>query len=462
MSIEADITRFVVRSKFEHLPQSAVDVIKTDIFDTLGTALAGSAALGSREVVELAVEFGGKTESSILVYGDKVPSPTAALANGTLAHALDFDDTHDAAVLHAGVSVVPAALAIAERLGKVSGKDFITAVALGVEVTCRMGIATRPWIGWILTSVYGYFGAAIAAGKLLGLDEEEILNTCGIAYAQAAGNLECVVSGALTKRIQAGFAAGGGVLSALMAQKGITGASESFLGRYGIFNLYQRSDFDPDALTVGLGEKYELSTLSFKPYPCCRWLHTPIDAALDLVAKHQFELEQIKEIEIVVGQKAWDSVGDPLAAKIKPRNTVDAQFSIPYTVAVALVNHGVKISDFTEEAIRNDKILEVTAKMRFTIDDKLEQGFGRGMSPTRVTVTTVGGETYSAEVSIPKGHPQNPMTEAEFTDKFQGCAAHALRPLPGENIKKAMEMLRGLENVENVAEIVKLLVVPAP
>ncbi|MFH1169734.1 MAG: MmgE/PrpD family protein [Chloroflexota bacterium] len=458
MSAEAELARFIVRTRFDKLPRSVVEATKRDIFDTVGTALAGSSAPGSREVVELVQEFGGKEEGTLFVYGGRMPSPEAALANGTMAHALDFDDTHDAAVLHAGVSVVPAAIAVAERLGNVSGKELITAVALGIDVVSRIGLATKCWIGWILTAIYGYYGAAAAAGKLLGLSEERILNALGIAFAQSAGNLECVASGALTKRIQAGFAARGGVLSALMAQKGVTGVKEFLTAGGGVFNLYQRGEYDLEPLTSGLGERFEVTNLSYKPYPCCRWLHTPIDAALALSG--QVDPGRIEKIEIEVGQKAWVSVGEPLEAKLRPRNVVDAQFSIPYTVAVALVKGKVKIEDFTEEAIRDARVLGVSGRVTFKVNSDMEKGVGRGISPTRITVRTKDGKTFSAEADTPKGHPRNPMTDAEFEEKFRDCAAHAVKSLAASRVDAAIKMLNGLENVKDVAELTKLLVKP--
>jgi len=211
MSSEGNMVQFVVSSKYEDFPQYALEATKKDIIDTLGVALAGSGAPGCRELVDLLSELGGRGRCNILVYGSRVSPTTAALINSTMAHALDFDDTHDLAVLHAGVIVVPTAFAIAQYLGGINGRDFITAIILGIDIICRMGLATKQRAGWMFTPLYGYFGAATSASKLLGLNEDETLNAWGIAYAQASGNNECIHSGSLTKRIQAGFAARGGI-----------------------------------------------------------------------------------------------------------------------------------------------------------------------------------------------------------------------------------------------------------
>lgn len=233
MDIESRLANFVVETKYEDLGKEVVDATKRDILDTIGVALCGSSAMGVRPVVDFVSEMGGKESATVFAYWHRVPPSSAALANSTMGHALDYDDCHDGAIHHTGVVVVPAAFAIAEYIGKVTGKEIITAIALGIDIHCRLGLATKHSvglsIGWMLTPLYGYFGAATAASKLLRLDEEGVLNSWGIAYSQAAGNTEMIVDGGLTKRLQAGLAASGGITSALLARGGITGARHSFL-----------------------------------------------------------------------------------------------------------------------------------------------------------------------------------------------------------------------------------------
>jgi len=450
--VELELARFVVETDYNKLSPEVVKATKRNILDTLATALAGSAALGCREVVDLVTELGGRQESTLLVYGKRLPSPSAALANSTMAHALDYDDTHDQSVLHAGVTVVPAALAIAERVGGVSGKELIAAVALGIDLTCRMGIATKPWIGWILTSVYGYFGAATAAAKLLGLDVEGVLNAWGIAYAQASGNLECVASGALSKRLQAGFAAQGGVISALMAERGITGARESLGGKDGIFNLYQRGEYEPTALTAELGKRFEVVNLSYKSYPCCRWTHSGIDAASKL--GQGISPDEIEEVEARVSEKAWQSIGEPMEVKRRPRNIVDAQFSIPYTMATALVKGTVGIDDFTEEAIKDPRILEIASKIKVAVSHVAQRE--REISGTEVTVKTRDGRFHSASVTEAKGHPKNPMSDEDFVRKFRDCALYAAQPLPPDSVNALLQLLADLEAATDVSQLARL------
>ncbi|MFH1382685.1 MAG: MmgE/PrpD family protein [Chloroflexota bacterium] len=456
MSTEEKLASFVISSKYEDLPQNVIDITKKDIIDTLGTTLAGSGAPGCKEVVDLTTELGGRADATVLVYGGKVPAPEAAFANGTMAHALDYDDTHDQAVLHVGVSVIPAALAVAEYLGEVNGKDFVTAVALGSEIVCRLGMATKRWGGWILTPLYGYFGAATAAAKLLGLTEDGMLNAWGITYAQASGNGECVASGSWMKRVQAGLAARGGTFSALLAKKGVTGARESLEGRAGLFNVYQGGEYDRNALTRDLGSRFDFADLSFKPYPCCRWNHTAIDAALELVQKYNINSDEIESATVGVGKEAF-GLCQPVEVKYAPRTIVDAQFSIPYNVGTAFAKRGVTIQDFTEKAIKEPRTLGVIAKLTCNIDPEVANRPNREISPTRVSVRMKNGQEFSSRVDFPKGHPKNPMIALEFIEKFRKCAGFAVKPLSARAVDRALDMATNIEKVSDVGLIAKAL-----
>ncbi|MBI2907652.1 MAG: MmgE/PrpD family protein [Chloroflexi bacterium] len=455
MDAAVAIARSAARTEYSDIPPEAVAVTKKDILDTLGTAVAGSAAPGGREIVDFVKESGGSEASSILVYGGRAPAENAAMANASMAHALDYDDTHDDARIHAGVTVVPAAFAAAERIGKVHGRDFIAAVTLGIDMVCRMGLANQEGpAGWVLTPLYGYFGAAVAAGKLLGLDEATLVNAMGIAYSQASGNNQCVDDGALTKRLQAGFAARGGVIAALMAQKGVTGAVNSLEGRCGLYKTYHGGDYDPNPLTDGLGKRFEVINLSFKPYPCCRTTNPYIDAALALRREHDIRAEDVTEI-IAVVNKPLDShlLVYPLDVKRNPRTIVDAQFSIPYTVACALIKGRVTIDDFSEAAVRDATVIALANKVMPRFDPKLAR---RGITPGMLEIKTKGG-TYTKFVDVCYGNPRNPMDMRAIVGKFKDCARHAARPLSETNIAKVVELSEKLEELDDVAEVVGLL-----
>ncbi|MBI2908204.1 MAG: MmgE/PrpD family protein [Chloroflexi bacterium] len=447
--------RNAVRLNFQDIPEAAIEATKKDILDHLGLALAGSSAPGIREMVTVMRELGGARESSIISYGSKVSPPEAAMANAAMAHALDYDDTHDEATVHAGVTAIPPALAIAEKIGSVGGKEFITAVTLGIDVLCRMGLANPepPGRGWIRTPVYGFFSGAVVAGRLLGLNEDQMVNALGIAYCQAAGNNQCVMDGALTKRLQPGFAARGGVFAALLAKQGITGARDSLEGRLGLYNVYHRGNYEPRPLTEGLGRRFEGANLSFKPYPCCRINHSYIDAALAIAREHAIEPDDILEIVAYVDREGH-LLCDPLEVKRNPKSVVDAQFSIPYTVAAALVRRQVVISDFTEPAIKDKTVIAVANRVTPKVDPSLAQ---RGAAPPAVVEVRTSRDVYSKRVDHPYGHPKNPMSMEALAQKFRDCAAYAARPLPEANVPAVIEMVSDLEALSDMRDVVRLL-----
>ncbi len=456
MGSELELARFVLKTEYEDLPKEVVRATQRDIFDTIGVGLGGSSAPGIGQVLEYAREMGGKRMSTVLTSDLKVPPAAAALVNGSMCHALDYDDTHDRAVLHTGPITVPAAFAAAEYIGGVSGKDLINAITLGIEVHCRLGLATKIWIGWMLTPLYGYFGAATAVGKLLRLDEEGLLNAWGIAYSQAAGNGEAIPSGGLTKRLQAGFAASGGVLAALLAQKGVSGARNSLEGKSGVFNLYQRGEYDPKAVTEGLGERFEVTNLSFKPFPCCRFNHSSIEAALEIANQHNINPQQIEEVKVGVSRAGFVFNCEPLDVKRRPRTVVDAQFSIPYAVASALVKKRAVLADFTEQSIKDAAVLNVAAKVDPFVDPEIEREAGREIAPARVEVKAEGGAVYSSKVSVPKGHPKNQMTDEEFDTKFRSCASFGIKDVSPKAVDRLIDGLNHLEQADDIKKVTKL------
>ena len=266
---------------FAMLPESTRIATRHDILDTFGCLLGGSGAPGIAELARVLGKWGGAEESQVMLWRRRLPAPQAALMNASMAHALDFDDTLDhGGSIHPGASVLAASLAVSDMLGGVSGQNLMLAVALGLDVSCRVALASTLDRGWHRTAAMGVFGAAAAVGKLLGLDVQQMVNAFGIAFSQAAGNRQCIIDGALTKRLQAGQAASSGVLAATLAREGFTGAHNIFLGRFGFFELYQPDGYDASKLTDGLGAQFTCEQISFKPYPCGRPQHAVLDAAI--------------------------------------------------------------------------------------------------------------------------------------------------------------------------------------
>lgn len=448
----------IIDTNYENLPAEVVKATKRLFMDGLGVGLAGSAEAGVSELIDIVRDWDGRKESTVWVYGDRLPCVSAAQANATMIHALDYDDTHDVAILHASSVAVPTALAIAEKLGGVDGKRLITAVALAVDLAARLCLANKVSVfdrGWHYTVLHGNFSAAAIAGKLLGLDEETLVSAFGLAYHQAGGNLQCLHDGTLAKRAGPGFAARNGIMAVLMAQKGITGAKNVLQGRDGLFNVYHRGDYNPEVLTANLGEKFEVVNLSFKPYPCCRNTNPPIDATLAMVGEYNIKAEDVDSVTVYVGKGAMGLVCEPLNTKQNPSTTVDAQFSIPWTVASAIVQGKVGIAEFTPQAIKDKAVLTLSNKVTPKLDESLNR---MGVSPAIVEIKTKDGKVYSKRVDTPYGSPENPMSMDAMAAKLRDCASHAAKPLSQKNVEKLIQLVSQLEAVSDVEEVVRLLV----
>ncbi len=449
--------RHFLKTGYEDLPADVVEATKKETLDLLGVAIGGSTQPGAKEVLQLVNAWGGREESSVIGSAVKLPAPSAAMANATMAHALDFDDVHEAAVIHPGIAAIPTALATAEAGGNLSGREFITCTALGVDMMCRLALATTPGkspidTGWHLTSIFGYLGAAATAARMMKLNEEQTLNAIGIGYHQCAGNGQCVKDGALTKRLGPGFAVRGGITAALMAKIGITGAKNSLEGEWGLYPLYMRGDYSQEILRADLGERFEGVHVAIKPYPCCRGVHPAIDAGLALAVENDIQPAEVEEIVLSVTEAHYSLLCEPAEAKRTPRNPVDAQFSIPWGVAVAVARRRVGLADYTAEAVTNREILDITCKMRVNVNNGLRRQ--DGVDPTRVKIHTKQGGVFIKEVENPLGSLERPMSFEDCARKFADCA----RDLDRGKIQSIIEFVGQLEKVEDVSEIIRLIV----
>ncbi|GAB6194505.1 MmgE/PrpD family protein [Desulfocastanea catecholica] len=448
--------------KYEDLPGKVVDITKKQILDYFGVALGGSSKPGVKELLELSIEWGGAPQSSVLCWGNRLPAPMAAQLNATMAHTLDYDDVHEAAIMHPGVVAIPTALAMAEFLGGVDGKELIAAIALGTDFICRLGLATRPGeniipYGWHQTSLYGYITSAAIAGRMLGLTEEQIVSAVGIAYHQTAGNAQCVSDGVLTKRMGPGFAVRGGIASAFMSQKGITGAQNCLEGLFGLYKVYHDNCYSREELVEDLGSRFETLNVSIKPYPCCRGVHPFIDAAMSLVNTHDILPKNIESVEMFCGNGTWGLLCSPVEIKAKPRNFVDSQFSAPWGVATVLVKRRAGLDDFTPEAIKDPAVLDVAGKISVEIDPDLTRG--DDIEPGRVKVILKDGNVYSQQVNQPTGSPEKPLTLEHCERKFRDCLLQQVeKPMPKENADRLVKMVSGLEKLGNVKSLMDVVV----
>ena len=426
--LEEQLTRHVARVQFENLPEETIAYAKLLIMDSLGVTFPGSRAPGCPEVAALARAWSGGKGATLLVHGEKTTPPLAALANSMMMHALDFDDTLDASALHTFVSVLPAALATAESAGEVDGKQFLTALVLGVDVVCRLSLGIRRPLSWIRTATCGCFGAAAACARLLNLSHEGLANAMGIVYSQCSGNAQGLIEGRLVKRMQPGFAAQAGLTSAFLAEAGITGSRRFLEGPYGFYPLYERGEYDPEKVLAGLGNHYTIQDLSVKPYPCCRMTHASIDGALELRDRVAGDLEGIKDIEVVTSRMVQEMVGKPFVIGTDPQ--VDAQFSIPYTVSVALG--------------KGDALAQ---RVHVKVDQTLPE---KDLFHSRIVITMKNQERHATSVSVPLGNPGKPLSSEQCREKFKKCISSMEI---GIDERKFEELLFTVEHLEEVRDV---------
>jgi len=462
MDITFELARNVHETTFHQISPTTVETAKKFILDTLGVGMAGSNAEGVEPVVEQVKEWGGRKESTILIHGGRVPSPMAALANSVMFHARDFDDTHDGAVVHANATTLPAALATAEKMGGCTGQAFLAAMCTGIDLACRLGLAAGNAPGrkgkevkWVRSSVCGAFGAAAASGKIMGLSIESLVNAMGILLSTVAGTRQVTVDSALTKRMQPGFMAQAALQAVHLARRGIRGCQDVLEGPYGFFSLYWDGLCQREELTEGLGKRYEVNGLSFKPYPCCRYTHGAIDATLRCMRRNGLKPDDVARVDIhLVKHHFFDVVSRPF--KIRGNPTVDAQFSIPYTVAAAILDGRVFLDSFDPDQVRQPRYAEMAQRVFVHKDRDIVNP--ASMGPVTVEIATHDGQRHDETVQEFKGHPRNPLSAEECLEKFTQCADYSVRPFTAQRLKQIAEKVMALESLPDAGEIARLMV----
>jgi 2-methylcitrate dehydratase PrpD len=451
----------VFETKFDSIPENAIAVTKKSFLDQLGVILAaGDQGEGCRQFVDLAIAGGGRKESTIIGFGVKVPSYMAAFASGSMSHALDYEDVHDGGGVHPNGPLVPAALAVAEYMQNISGKEFLTALTLGTDIVCRLSLAKISSegalkAGWYMPPIYGAFGAAAAASKLLGLDTRQILDAFSLTLCQATCSAELINSpDSFIRSIRDAFAAKTGVISALLAQKGISGFDEPIEGKAGFYALYMGGNFNTSVLTDDLGKRFEGAHVSFKPWPSCRGTHSYVEAALQIVKRYDIDADDIEEIIVQVTEEPISRMlWEPVERKQNPSKAIDAKFSIPFTVAAAFAYGAVSLDHFLPEHLQDRKLLEVSRKIRCEV----VPAWGKKIIQGLVKVRYKNRVVESPAVEHLSGSPGNPMSLEAITAKFIDCAAHAVKPLPHEKLNALIALILRMEDVKDVREIAQYL-----
>lgn len=460
-SIDEVVADHVHLTTFGDLPGTTVAATKRLILDTVGAAMAGVRADGCREVAALVERWGGAAEARTIGSQRRVPAHNAALVNATLARALEIDDVHERGLVHATASVVPVALASIDARPGPTGAELVTAVAIGIDLAARVGISLDVETPWGMSGTYQHslFGAAATGAKLRGFDAGGIRNTIGVAYSQCAGNNQCILEGSLTVRVQQGLSASNAVVAADLHEVGVTGTLDSFGGRYGYFQAFHRGEAQPSRLTDGLGECWEVEEVSIKPFPCAKFTHTGVAAALDARAGGDFRAEDIDRVVTYVDEWVFDMTCRPVDPQERrqrledERGMVHAQFHLPYLTAVALVHGHVRLENLTDAGRADAQVLRVLDRVEGVVDPAA--GRERPL-PGRVEVHVVGHpEPFIGHARHPKGHPRNPMSFEEIAAKFLSVTDHVSDLFPDR--ERVVDVVASLEHAPDAGVLLEAI-----
>ncbi|MDO9433962.1 MmgE/PrpD family protein [Hydrogenophaga sp.] len=436
-----------VSRRFEDLSAATVDATTEAMIDSLACAVAGLHAPGIPEARDAFQRWG---TSGCAVWGGfgHAPAPFAALLNASAMHALDYDDTDDKVPLHANGIVLPVLLAdVEENHPDCDGKEFLTALAVGIDGAMRVGRAGGPKAsrGWNYSVISGGIGAVLAVARLRHWDAKTTCDALGHQLAQTSGSLQSIIDGSLAKRFQPAMVVKNVLVATAMAQAGIDGPRNIFDGKAGFINLYQDGKFDREFVSKDMAGCALVDDLSLKPYPACRFTHAPIDLALEL---HQrgLRMADVKHLRIRVSGQAVNMVGRKFDCRTA--NVVDAQFSIAYTAALGLERGVLKIADFSEEAIRDERIGAFAAE-KITIEAGESLPF-LGMVPVYFEAELVNGSRVDIETTTVCGSPEKRMTENQFRAKLTDCLAYGNSAITTDVLLATVRALKNGAPVKSV------------
>ena len=447
----------VLSAKFEDLPAAAVEAQKQSLADMLAVMLAATGLDAASVPFAAFAAAEGQGRCTVLGRMEKTTPTLAALANGALVHALDYEDSHEVATVHPNSAALPALVALSQHVGGVSGKRFLTAMALASDICCRLDLAVNEDLlkyGWNMPPIHGSMGAVLGAGKLLQLSAGQLSDALSLNLCQATCTGEAANSiGSALRTIREGFAAQAAVQSALLAARGIPARLDApFEGKLGYYHMYARDNYTPEKALDGLGTVYQGAYISFKPWPACRATHTSIEGVLSLMEEHQIRPEEIREIRIVL-QEIGRMVTEPREVKYRPQSPAVAKFSLPFVVGTAVVYGNVGLDSFTPERLSDPAVLAMGDKVVCEIDPSLTKEQNKF---TDITITTGRGD-FHRHLEHPLGCVEHPMGGEVLRRKFFDCAARASRLYPSETLEAIYHDIGRLEELEDVNVLFSIL-----
>ncbi len=449
------LARFTSGTSVADIPGFALEAAQRSFIDAVAVMLAASGLGEGCEACADVARVSGTGPCVVIGHDFRSSAAMAAFANGAMAHAMDFEDTHDHAIAHPHAAAVPAALAMADMLGDVRGDDLLAAISLAGDLVCRIAASftvNPDNFGWHTTPWLGVFGAATAAGRLLRLDAGQMLDAWSLAMSQMGSFGELKNAPASHVRaIRDGFAAQAGVLGAMLASRGVRGYDDPLQGGAGFLAGVARNQYEPRSLTDGLGERFMGSEVSFKPWPSCRGTHAYIDASLRLASRIKFEAGDVTRIDVVINEKNR-MLCEPRSLKVRPDNAINAKFSIPFTTAAALVRRDVNIETFSPDILKDERILALAEKVHHHVDPDIPL-----RDVTRGSVTLhIGAASETEQIVHALGHPLCPMTPESLERKFNDCVQHAKAPPSAaarQDLWKALSEIRACADVRSATRL---------
>ena len=451
MKLEEKLVSYIAEARYEDMPDDVVDLAKTFCLNILGNIVGGSTTEMCEELVGETTAWGGRKDATILLYGDKVPAHNAAFVNSYFSRALESDDGIRPGV-HIGSSIVPTALAASELAGGCSGKEFLTALIAGAEVTGRIN-SVSVYNGLCPTGSCGIFATSIAAAKILGLDVEQIWHAMGISFCRSGGSPQSNRDGALSVRMNQGFISQEGLMAAQLAKKGFTGAINFLEGELGFFPLFANNNYDPEVVGGDLGKRFEFHKTMFRKYPCCASNISSTEAALSLVTEHNdITPDNIDRVKVIMTPHSAHIVDSPLVMGKYPR--VNAQFNVRYCVANALLRKSSRLDLFEEAAVRDPEIMKLVDSIDIVPDPALDL---RDETAVDMEIITRQGKTYKKSIDFAGGFPENPLTADEHMERALSYFHYVKKPLGENNIERIISAVKNIEDLADIRDLIPLL-----
>jgi len=453
MNVTEKLASFVVETNFDNIPSDGIEIVKRVSLDCLGAALAGYSHPIGKIITEFVKESGGSPKATVIGAGFKTSPHEAALANGTLAHALDYDDYSLVLAGHPSVSLLPSILAIGEDRG-ISGKKALTAYIVGFEIESKLGAGVnfRHYeLGWHATCTLGTLGAAAACSSILGLDIEKTRMALGIAASEASGLRQNF--GTMTKPFHAGLSARNGVIAALLAEKGFTADKNILEAEFGFCNLFcGKGEYDSERITSNLGNPFAIFKpgISIKPYPSCGGTHTALDAMLYLAKENDINPSDVEEIGVDIPELL-----PRVLIHSNPKTGLEGKFSMEFCMAITLLDRRAGLEQFTDEKVRDPRTVELIKKVKVRPQVNMTVDGTAGSIPVQVTVRLKDGREFPRRVEVAKGNPDIPLSWNEVVDKFKDCARLILSE---EKCQRVIRLMGELDHLGDTRELMELLI----